>query len=261
MKKNTLNISLAIGIIFIITSCLLYNEYLPGQVCDFFQNPFHRSPKIVSIKVNPDSVNISFYWKTRGEHIKNISKLKAVLESQNSKLLFATNAGMFDKKLSPIGLFIENGELIKPLNTKVVKSEEKGSVPNFYLEPNGVLYITQEEKAGVCKTTSYSNVSNVKFATQSGPMLVIDGVINKKFHPISHNFYIRNGVGILPNNELIFAISINKVTFYDFARYFKEQGCSNALFLDGYVSKAFIPKHGIEQMDGELGVLIGITEK
>ncbi len=102
---------------------------------------------------------------------------------------------------------------------------------------------------------------NVKFATQSGPMLVVDGEINKLFDPNSHNFNIRNGVGILPNNELIFAISINKVSFYDFARYFKEQGCSNALFLDGYISKAYMPKQGIEQIDGELGVLIGITEK
>ena len=51
------------------------------------------------------------------------------------------------------------------------------------------------------------------------------------------------------------------MSFYDFARYFKEQGCSNALFLDGYISKAYMPELGIEQIDGELGVLIGITEK
>ena len=249
MKKKLLYISLVTGTIFIIASYLLYKEYFPGAA------------KIASIKVNPESVNISFYWKSNGENINNIGKLKAVLENQNSKLLFATNGGMFDKKLSPIGLFIENGELIKPLNTKVVKSKEKGTLPNFYLEPNGVFYITQEEKAGVCKTTSYHNVSNIKFATQSGPMLVIDGEINKIFNQNSRNFNIRNGVGILPNNELVFAISMNKVSFYDFARYFKEQGCSNALFLDGYVSKAYIPDEGIEQIDGELGVLIGITEK
>jgi uncharacterized protein YigE (DUF2233 family) len=249
MKKKTLYTSLVIGTVFAIASYLFYKEYFPGPA------------KITSIKVNPDSVNISFYWKSNGEHIKNISKLKAVLENQNSKLIFATNGGMFDEKLSPIGLFIENGELIKPLNTKVLKLEEKGTLPNFYLEPNGVFYITQEENAGICKTTAYPNVSNVKFATQSGPMLVIDGEINKIFDPNSRNFNIRNGVGILPNNELVFAISMNKVSFYDFARYFKEQGCSNALFFDGYVSKAFIPKQGIEQIDGELGVLIGITEK
>jgi uncharacterized protein YigE (DUF2233 family) len=248
MKKK-LYVTLVIVTIFIVASYSLYKEYVPGPA------------KIASIKVNPDSVIISFYWKTSGDNIKNIGKLNAVLESQNSKLIFATNGGMFDEKLSPIGLFIENGKLITSLNTKVIKSEEKGALPNFYIEPNGVFYITKDEKSGICKTTAYHNVSNVKFATQSGPMLVIDGVINKIFDPNSHNLNIRNGVGILPNNELIFAISMNKVTFYDFARYFKDQGCSNALFLDGYVSKAFIPKQGIEQIDGELGVLIGITEK
>ena len=209
MKKKTLFISLIIVTILIITFSLLYKEYFPGPA------------KIASFKVNPDSVNISFYWKTNGENIKNIGKLRKVLEKQNSKLIFATNGGMFDEKLSPIGLFIENGELIKPLNTKVLKSEEKGTLPNFYLEPNGVFYITQEKRAGICKTSAYPNVSNVKFATQSGPMLVIDGEINKIFDPNSLNFNIRNGVGILPNNELVFAISMNKVSFYDFARYFK----------------------------------------
>lgn len=249
MKKKTLFISLIIVTILIITFSLLYKEYFPGPA------------KIACFKVNPDSVNISFYWKTNGENIKNIGKLRKVLEKQNSKLIFATNGGMFDEQLSPIGLFIENGQIIKPLNKKVIKSNKKGALPNFYLEPNGVFYITNDEKAGICRTTAYPNVLNVKLATQSGPMLVIDGEINKLFDPNSNNFNIRNGVGILPNNELIFAISMNKVSFYDFARYFKEQGCSNALFLDGYVSKAFIPKLGIEQIDGELGVLIGITEK
>ena len=249
MKKKILFISLILATILIIAFSLLYKEYFPGAA------------KITSIKVNPGSVNITFYLKTSGEYIKNIGNLKTVLEKQNTKLMFATNGGMFDENLNPIGLFIENGELIKPLNTIVLKSEEKGTLPNFYLEPNGVFYMTQDEKAGVCKTTEYPKVTNVKFATQSGPMLLIDGEINKIFNPNSNNFNIRNGVGILPNNELIFAISMNKVSFYDFSLYFKEQGCSNALFLDGYVSKAYIPKQGIEQTDGELGVLIGITEK
>jgi uncharacterized protein YigE (DUF2233 family) len=247
MKKKAFYTSLVIGTVFAIASYLSYKEYFPGPA------------KITAIKVNPDSVKIAFYWKSSGKHIKNISKLKELLDNQNNKLLFATNGGMFDKKLSPIGLFVENGQLIKSLNTKVLKPEE--DMTNFYLQPNGVFYITNDNKTGVCKTKEYPKVSNVKFATQSGPMLVIDGEINKIFDPNSHNFNIRNGVGILPNKELIFAISLNKVSFYDFARYFKEQGCSNALFLDGYVSKAFIPKQGIEQMCGELGVLIGITDK
>lgn len=249
MIKKTLFTSIIIGIIVAIATYLFYNEH--------FLNP----AQISSVKVNPDSVNISFYWKYSGEHIKNIRKLKRQLENQNSKLIFAMNGGMFDKRLSPIGLFIENGELIRRLNTKVLNSETKGIIPNFHLDPNGVFYITKQGKAGICKTAAYPNVSNVKFATQSGPMLVINGKINKVFDRNSDNLNIRNGVGILPNNDLVFAISLNKVSFYDLARYFIEEGCSNALYLDGYVSKAYIPKQGIEQMDGELGVLIGITEK
>ena len=249
MKIKSLFFSLIVLTILLIILNLLYKEYFPGPA------------DIVSFKVNPDSVNISLYWKTNGENFKNINKLKDVLVKQKNKLIFATNGGMFDEHLNPIGLFINNGNLIKPLNKKVLKPNNKGTLPNFYLEPNGVFYITNYDKAGICKSTAFQKISNVKLATQSGPMLVIDGEINKLFDSNSNNFNIRNGVGILPNNELIFAISMNKVSFYDFARYFKERGCSNALYLDGYVSKAYIPQKGIEQIDGELGVLIGVTEK
>ena len=137
MKKKTLFISLIIVTILIITFSLLYKEYFPGPA------------KIACYKVNPDSVNISFYWKTNRENIKNIGKLRKVLEKQNSKLIFATNGGMFDEQLSPIGLFIENGQIIKPLNKKVIKSNKKGALHNFYLEPNGVFYINNDEKDGI----------------------------------------------------------------------------------------------------------------
>jgi uncharacterized protein YigE (DUF2233 family) len=167
---------------------------------------------------------------------------------------------MFDKEMQPIGLYIEDEKIIKPLNTKVIRPQNNRTIPNFYLDPNGVFYITSEKEAGICKTTSMPP-KKIKFATQSGPMLIIDGEINKIFNPNSKNYNIRNGVGILPNNELVFAISKNEVSFYDFAAYFKDIGCLNALFLDGYVSKAYMPDSRISQLDGQLGVLIGITEK
>lgn len=53
-------------------------------------------------------------------------------------------------------------------------------------------------------------------------MLVIDGKINTIFESNSKNYKIRNDVGIRPNNELVFSISKNKVTFYALAKYFKD---------------------------------------
>lgn len=102
---------------------------------------------------------------------------------------------------------------MKPSNNKVIKLDKKGTLPNFYLEPNGIFYITNDGKAGVCKTIVYSNIANVEFATQSGPMLLINGKVNKIFNPKSNNLNIRNGVGILPNNDLIFAISTTRLRF------------------------------------------------
>jgi len=88
------------------------------------------------------------------------------------------------------------------------------------MQPNGVFYITGDKKAGICRTNDFGSVRNVMFATQSGPMLVVDGKINIAFVTGSKNLNIRNGVGILPNNEVIFAISEVGINFYDFAKDF-----------------------------------------
>jgi uncharacterized protein YigE (DUF2233 family) len=227
----------------------------------YYFNYASGPPEIVSVKFNPKRVNLSFYLRNAGGDLyRNIGGLKSELERQNSNLIFAMNGGMFNPSLQPIGLYIENGKIIKSLNTAVNNPENKDP-SNFNLEPNGVFYITSENVAHICKSSSFLIDTEVKFATQSGPMLVIEGKINKIFNPNSGNFYVRNGVGVLSNNELIFAVSKNKVTFYDFAKYFKDLGCSNALFLDGGISKAYMPELGIRQLDGQLGVLIGISEK
>ena len=91
-------------------------------------------------------------------------------------------------------------------------------------------------------------------------VLVIDGMINPKFTPGSKNVHIRNGVGVMPDGRVLFAISRELVNFHDFASFFVERGCRNALYLDGFVSKAFIPEENMAGMDGHLGVLIAVSE-
>jgi len=90
-------------------------------------------------------------------------------------------------------------------------------------------------------------------------MLVIDGQIHSAFKEGSTNLNIRNGVGILPNNKMIFAMSKKEVNFYDFANYFKNLGCKNALYLDGLISRTYLPAQNWTQTDGNFGVLIGVT--
>jgi uncharacterized protein YigE (DUF2233 family) len=73
--------------------------------------------------------------------------------------------------------------------------------------------------------------------------------------------YIRNGVGILPDNKVVFAMSKNEITFYDFAKYFQSLGCKNALYFDGIVSRMYLPEKKWTQTDGNFGVMVGVTNK
>jgi uncharacterized protein YigE (DUF2233 family) len=91
-------------------------------------------------------------------------------------------------------------------------------------------------------------------------MLLINGVINPNFTKGSINTNIRNGVGVLPNHRVVFAISKQAVNFYDFAEYFKNMGCTNALYLDGAISAMYLPEKNWEQLVGDFGVMIGIAE-
>jgi uncharacterized protein YigE (DUF2233 family) len=128
-----------------------------------------------------------------------------------------------------------------------------------------VKYSLAAHPKGLCKvkesfTGQFLKKEMIKYATQSGPMLIIDGQIHPAFKAGSTNVNIRNGVGILPDGRVIFAMSKTAVNFYDFANYFKSLDCKNALYLDGVVSRTYLPERNWIQTDGDFGVIIGITE-
>ena len=222
----------------------------------FYQlgKPSNEDERFVSYIVNPKKQILEFFWKNeKDENFKNAENLISWLKSKNKKLLFSTNGGMYKKDNSPQGLYVEN---------TITKSEidALNGNGNFYLKPNGVFYLTTEKNPIICKTEDFVNNGKIKYATQSGPMLVINGEIHTAFKKNSTNLNIRNGVGILPNNQIVFAISKKEINFYDFAEYFKKLGCKNALYLDGFVSRTYLPEKNWRQIDGNFGVIIGVTE-
>jgi len=207
--------------------------------------------KIISYIVDTKTQNIRFYW--RDDHLKpfgSILNLKNWLINQNKTLVFAMNGGIYMTVNRPLGLFIQDYKTITRLNTR------SNGYGNFYTQPNGVFYVTGDKHVIICTTKNFSDDGNVKFATQSGPMLVIDNEINPEFRVGSTNLNIRNGVGILSNNKVIFAMSKEEINFYDFAKFFKDMGCRNALYLDGAISQMYLPEKNWIQTDGDFGVII-----
>lgn len=213
-----------------------------------------QQPSIAHRIVDPRKETVTLHWKNeRGSIHGSIGALKADLESEGKQLLFAMNGGMYTADHGPVGLYVEDGRMLHTIDRRTDPKD------NFHMQPNGVFGLYQDGRAFVKTTTAMDNMRNVRYATQSGPMLLVDGVINKNFTPGSKNLNIRNGVGLMADGRVLFAISQEPVNFHDFASWFKEQGCVNALYLDGFVSKAFIPEAGVLGLDGELGVLIAVT--
>lgn len=211
--------------------------------------------KFISYVADTRNQEIKLYWKNdKQESFSSIQRLKDWLGNKQQHLVFAMNGGMYKPGKSPVGLYIENQVTLSPIDTT------SGS-GNFYLKPNGVFYITTANVAAICNSERFINNGKIRYATQSGPMLVVNGKIHPAFQPGSANLNIRNGVGILSDNKVVFVMSKQEVNFYDFANYFKRMGCKNALYLDGLVSRTYLPAKNWVQTDGNFGVIIGISEK
>ncbi|CAN5864773.1 phosphodiester glycosidase family protein [soil metagenome] len=213
----------------------------------------HVNDNFVSYQVNLKKQDLKLYWKDdKGQPLRSLHNLKSWLETKNKTLVFAMNAGMYKVDNSPLGLFIENRKTISAVNNRTAAG-------NFYWKPNGILFIDTANHASICKTEKFTNNGKIKYATQSGPMLVFDGKIHPDFKKGSTNLNIRNGVGLLPDNELIFAMSKKEISLYDFAQYFLELGCKNALSFDGFVCRTYLPEKNWIQTDGDFGVIVGVT--
>jgi uncharacterized protein YigE (DUF2233 family) len=177
--------------------------------------------------------------------------LNAALEAEGRTLGFAMNAGMYHRDLAPVGLYVEEGQE----RSNIVTSDGPG---NFGLLPNGVFCIGDSFR--VIESRSFKKSRpDCRFATQSGPMLVIDGELHPKLLPGSDSLYVRNGVGVTRDgNRAVFAISNDAVNFHAFARLFRDGlGLSDALYFDGNVSRLYAPQLGRHDGGFPMGPIIG----
>ncbi|MCW5715290.1 MAG: phosphodiester glycosidase family protein [Bauldia sp.] len=199
--------------------------------------------------------DLRLFWSgATGAPYRTFRAVDAALAAQGLRLSFAMNAGMFDDEYRPIGLYVEDGVELRAANT----NEGPG---NFHLMPNGIFW-WGEGMAGVSETQRFlAERPPAVYATQSGPMLLIDGTIHPRFLVDSDSRKIRNGVGIVGPNTVAFALSHGGVTFYDFAIFFRDRlGARDALYLDGSVSSVYAPQ--LERQGGGLfGPILGIVER
>jgi uncharacterized protein YigE (DUF2233 family) len=214
----------------------------------------YKGTEFTVFTTDPAKHQITLHWKNaEGQPYSSIGN---ILKAQKGKkVLMVTNAGMYTPKQAPVGLYIENGTKMVSLNTNDCKG-------NFCLKPNGVFYI---DKVGphITATKNYLKETvdkSVNYATQSGPMLVINGKLHPAFNATSNSLYIRSGVGIDSTGKAVFAISNQPVNFHTFATLFKDIfGCNNALYLDGAISLMYLPDIR-DDRGGNFGPIISVSD-
>ncbi len=216
----------------------------------------HEGSRYTVCEVDLRRQAVRLFWKNA--HDQPYGYLRSVprsLGERSGRLLFATNAGMYHPDYRPVGLYIENGR-------ELVRANTNQGPGNFHLKPNGVFYVAGGA-AGVLETGSFLRQRpQADFATQSGPLLVIDGRLHPRFSRKGESRKYRNGVGVRHASSVIFAISEEEVSFGAFARLFRDKlKCSNALFLDGgTVPSLYSP---VLQRGGNLlplGPIVGVYE-
>lgn len=196
-----------------------------------------------------------FLYDDQGAPYGHFSAVERALKSNGETLSFGMNAGMYHDDRAPVGHYIENGNEIM----RVIANPGPG---NFGLLPNGILCV-RSGRADVFETLNYVDQSpDCAFATQSGPMLVIDGELHPRFLPDSTSRFVRNGVGTTADGaKAVFAISNNSVTFHEFGSLFRDHlDLPNALFFDGNISRLYAPHLSRDDFGFALGPIIGTVE-
>ena len=204
---------------------------------------------------DPRRDDLRLFWKGDDDRpFGSLGALAQALKAKGERLVFAMNAGMFGEDQSPVGLYVEKSRVLHAADTR-------GGASNFHLKPNGVFWIG-DGVAGVTETGRYlAGPPAARYATQSGPMLVIDGHIHPRILPNGTSAKIRNGVGVDGDGGVVFAIAEEPVTFDAFARLFRDGlGSRNALFLDGSLSSLYAPEFKRDDELGPIGPIVGAVK-
>lgn len=177
-----------------------------------------------------------------------------VNDALGGKLVFAMNAGMYLPDRNPVGLYVEDGDQLA--NLKTAKSSG-----NFGLLPNGVFCISDAGFAVIESRAFKGAPPACRYATQSGPMLVINGELHPRFLKGSSATNIRNGVAVSDDGQsATFIISDNAVNFHDMASYIRDHlGLNNALYFDGRISRLYAPELDRSDLGFQMGPIVGLV--
>ena len=194
-------------------------------------SPVLASEPIHAATFDLSRYRVSLHWKDEGGRpYGTIQAVADALGERGQRVVAVTNAGIYERDLTPLGLHIEDGKTLRALN----RDDGDG---NFFLKPNGVFSISNET-ARISETGAFVPDDTINTATQSGPLLVLEGAIHPAFQERSDSLRSRNAVGVRSDGTVVLAMTRVPVNFWTLAVFMRDRmGCPSALYLDGAISQ------------------------
>lgn len=236
--RPLLQLLLPLALLFTVPACSPAAQALDsGEIA--FEGQNYR---IVRVDLKRETLSLHWRDPATSQPFGSIETLRQWGEAHGQRLLFAANAGIYDHKFAPLGLYVENGKTVVPLNL----AHGNPASGNFSLLPNGVFVIYPDGHAAVRTSEAFkADRKPAQWATQSGPMLLVDGKLNEQFIDDSSSLKWRSGVCAQTPTEVVFAASEAPVNFHTFGRLFRDKlGCRDALYLDGSISQLYVDGQG-----------------
>jgi len=202
-------------------------------------------------RIGHDTLRI-WHADDTGTPFGTFRRIESALIEDGLEIGFAMNAGMYHEDRRPVGLLVVDRQRRAPIVLRAGPG-------NFGMLPNGVFCIATDRFSVQESRRFDSTAPDCVHATQSGPMLLIDGAMHPRFLPDSTSRVIRNGVGVSRDGQsAVFVISDAPVTFHEFARLFRDRlDMPDALYFDGNVSRLHVPDLGRSDWGRMMGPVIG----
>ncbi|MCS6039244.1 phosphodiester glycosidase family protein [Klebsiella pneumoniae subsp. pneumoniae] len=128
-----------------------------------------------SYRVDAQKERIAMYWQDR--HGKASGSLRSLLAGidGDGRVQMAMNGGIYDKAYAPLGAVYrrrQTADAGKPLRRR----------RELFIRPGGV-FLVENGRAKIVPLPAYKPSPAIRYAVQSGPMLIENGAINWRLKP------------------------------------------------------------------------------
>jgi uncharacterized protein YigE (DUF2233 family) len=213
-----------------------------------------KSGSVTYIVIRAGEYDLDIFSKAIGEPTDFAGVAQRVSASKR-QLVFAMNGAPCDKGMTPLGVLIKGDTKYHDF---VPDEKHVFSGPG----PGGVFVIDRQNGIHIVPAKGFKaadDLATYKLAIQAGTTLVSKGFLNPAItRAVSPEMV--SGIGVTASGDIVLAIANDKISLHEFAVFFQQVNCRDALLLDqGAGCQWYVP--GGAKKAAKMGEILTVTKK